>query len=36
VEFFDDDKSKIAMALDHLNTIIKPEHIVIWEARANI
>jgi PII-like signaling protein len=35
VEFFDDDKSKIEKALDHLNTIVKPEHIVMWEAKAN-
>jgi PII-like signaling protein len=36
VEFFDDDKNKIEHALDHLTTIVKPEHIVMWEAKANI
>jgi uncharacterized protein len=36
VEFFDDDKSKIEKALDHLNSIVKPEHIVLWKAMANI
>ena len=36
IEFFDDDKKKIETALDHLNTIVKPEHIVLWEAKANI
>jgi PII-like signaling protein len=36
VEFFDDNKDKIVKALDHLGTIIKPEHIVMWEAKANI
>jgi PII-like signaling protein len=36
VEFFDDDKNKIEQALSHLNTIVKPEHIVRWDAKANI
>lgn len=36
IEFFDDDKTKIEKALTHLNTIVKPEHIVIWNAKANI
>lgn len=36
VEFFDDDKNKIEKSLDHLNTIIRPEHIVFWEAKTNI
>lgn len=35
LEFFDDDKNKIQKALAHLNTIVKPEHIVLWEAKAN-
>lgn len=35
VEFFDDDKSKIENALDYLSTIVKSEHIVFWEAKAN-
>jgi PII-like signaling protein len=36
VEFFDDDKNKITQALDELALIVKPEHIVMWEAKANI
>jgi PII-like signaling protein len=36
LEFFDDDKNKIAKSLDHLGTMVKPEHIVLWEAKANI
>lgn len=35
LEFFDNDKIKIKMAIDHLGTIVKPEHIVFWEANAN-
>lgn len=35
IEFFDDDKNKIDHALDHLNTMVKPEHIVSWYAKAN-
>lgn len=35
VEFFDDDKNKIEKALNHLGTIVKSEHIVLWEAKAN-
>jgi PII-like signaling protein len=35
IEFFDDDKNKIDNALKHLTTIIKPEHIVMWDAKAN-
>lgn len=34
IEFFDS-KDKIEPALEHLNHIIKPEHIVFWEAKAN-
>lgn len=34
VEFFDS-KDKINSALEHLNKIIKHEHIVFWEASAN-
>jgi len=34
VEFFDT-KNKIESALTYLNTVIKPEHIVFWEAKAN-
>jgi len=36
IEFFDDDRDKIEKALDHLTAIIKPEHIVLWDAKANI
>lgn len=36
IEFFDDDHGKIDKALDGLNSIVKPEHIVIWNAKANI
>ena len=36
LEFFDDDKNKIEKALEHLNSLVKPEHIVLWEAKANI
>lgn len=35
IEFFDDDKNKIEKALDYLGTLIKPEHIVLWQAKAN-
>lgn len=34
IEFFDS-KEKIAPALDYLNKIVKHEHIVFWEAKAN-
>lgn len=34
IEFFDS-KEKIEPALEYLSTIIKPEHIVFWEAHAN-
>jgi uncharacterized protein len=36
VEFFDNDREKIDKALNHLGSIIRPEHIVLWEAKANI
>lgn len=35
IEFFDD-KDKIHLAIDHLSSFIKAEHIVFWEAKANI
>ncbi|OGO93875.1 MAG: hypothetical protein A3F10_04955 [Coxiella sp. RIFCSPHIGHO2_12_FULL_42_15] len=35
LEFFDNDKNKIEKALAHLNTIVNPEHIVLWEAKTN-
>ena len=34
IEFFDS-KDKIESALEHLSKIIKHEHIVFWEAKAN-
>jgi PII-like signaling protein len=34
IEFFDS-KDKIDPALEHLSSIIKHEHIVFWEAKAN-
>ena len=34
IEFFDS-KDKIEPALDYLNGIIKHEHIVFWDAKAN-
>lgn len=35
LEFFDD-ATKIALALEHLSQVLKPEHMVVWEAKANI
>ena len=35
IEFFDE-KDTIDLALEHLSQTIKPEHIVFWEAKANI
>lgn len=32
IEFFDN-KTKVLPALEHLKTLIKPEHIVFWEAQ---
>ena len=34
IEFFDD-KEKIMPAIQYLNSILKPEHIVFWNAIAN-
>ncbi len=34
IEFFDS-KDKVESALEHLSKIIKHEHIVFWEAKAN-
>lgn len=33
IEFFDYDKAKIEKALDHLHQIVKPGHIIFWEAK---
>ncbi len=34
IEFFDS-KEKTDSAINHLSEILKPEHIVFWEAKAN-
>ncbi len=34
IEFFDEPQ-KIETALEYLTTIVKPEHIVCWQAQAN-
>lgn len=34
IEFFDS-KDKIQPALEHLSSMVKYEHIVFWEAKAN-
>lgn len=34
IEFFDSPE-KIEQALTHLNTFVKPEHILFWDAKAN-
>ncbi|PIP59675.1 MAG: hypothetical protein COZ46_00990 [Verrucomicrobia bacterium CG_4_10_14_3_um_filter_43_23] len=34
IEFFDHE-DKVKPALDHLSHIVKPEHVVFWEASAN-
>lgn len=34
IEFFDIPK-KVDAVLKHLNTIIKPEHVIFWEGKAN-
>jgi PII-like signaling protein len=34
IEFFDS-KDKVTPALEHLSGIIKHEHIIFWEAKAN-
>lgn len=34
IEFFDS-KDKIKPVLEHLNSILKPQHIVFWEAKTN-
>lgn len=32
IEFFDDDKDKVKQAITHINELIKPEHMVTWDA----
>jgi uncharacterized protein len=34
IEFFDE-QNKISTALEHLSSVVKPEHIISWEAKAN-
>ena len=34
VEFFDEEK-KVAAIVDHLESMIKPGHMVHWQARVN-
>jgi uncharacterized protein len=34
IEFFDT-KIKVDTALEHLDKVVKPEHIVFWEAKSN-
>jgi len=33
IEFFNDDKSKVEKAIDHINKVLKPKHIVAWQAK---
>ncbi len=33
IEFFDSDKAKVEKTLEHLHQIIKPGHIIFWEAK---
>ena len=35
IEFFDS-KSKMDIALEHFNTVIKPRHMIFWEAQCNL
>lgn len=35
IEFFDEDQNKIDKVLTHLATLVKHEHIVLWQAKAN-
>jgi PII-like signaling protein len=34
IEFFDS-KAKVTVAINHLSTMVKHEHIVFWEAKVN-
>lgn len=34
IEFFDE-KERVLLALEHLNTLVNPEHIIFWEAKTN-
>lgn len=34
IEFFDD-KQKMEIALEHLNGMVEPQHILIWDAKTN-
>jgi len=35
IEFFDSDQTKIESAFNYLKSLITPEHVVSWLARAN-
>ncbi|EKE01082.1 MAG: hypothetical protein ACD_21C00223G0003 [uncultured bacterium] len=34
IEFFDE-KDKTVPIIEHLNSILKPEHIIFWDAKSN-
>lgn len=34
IEFFDD-KEKVQIALEHLNEMVEPGHILVWDAKMN-
>jgi PII-like signaling protein len=34
IEFFDD-KDKAMLVIDYLSSIVKPEHVVFWDAKTN-
>lgn len=35
IEFFDE-QQKMQVALEHLNGMVKPGHILVWDAKTNI
>jgi uncharacterized protein len=35
IEFFDE-KNRVEPVIEYLNKVIKPAHIIFWEAKANI
>ena len=36
IEFFDADQTKIKKALDYLSSVVKPQHVISWNARSNV
>lgn len=34
IEFFDEG-DKVMKAIEHITTLVKPEHVVFWQAQAN-